>query len=40
LCERTGLDIRGFEIIEIDFLRDTAEIIIYYVKTKVAPKPP
>jgi hypothetical protein len=30
LCERTGLDIRRFEIKEIDFLRDTAEITVYY----------
>jgi hypothetical protein len=40
LCERTGLDIRRFEIKEIDFLRDTAEITIYYVDTKAIPKMP
>ena len=30
LCTRTGLDIKRFDIQEIDFLRDTALIIIYY----------
>mgnify|MGYP005857355455 CR=1 FL=1 len=30
LTERTGLDIHRFEIGKIDFLRDTAEIKVYY----------
>ena len=30
LTERTGLNIQRYEIKEIDFLRDTAEIIVYY----------
>jgi hypothetical protein len=30
LRERTGLDIRRVEIEEIDFLRDTVEILVYY----------
>lgn len=30
LIERTGLDIHRFEIGKIDFLRDTAEIKVYY----------
>jgi hypothetical protein len=27
---RTGLDIKRVEIMDIDFMKDTAEIIIYY----------
>ena len=41
LRQRTGLDIKGYEIIELDFLRDTATISVSYEPKKfVAVKEP
>ena len=35
LRERTGLDIHRFKIEQINFLQDTANIIVYYKEKKV-----
>jgi len=35
LRQRTGLDIKGYEIIELDFLRDTATISVSYEPKKM-----
>ena len=34
LGNRTGLHIQRFEIVEIDFLRDMAEIMVYYAESR------
>ena len=35
LKERTGLDVQRVEVHRIDMIRDTAELTIYYVESKV-----
>ncbi len=30
LKERTGIDVKRYEIVKIDFLKDVAEIVLYF----------
>lgn len=32
LSNRTGLDIRRVDVGEIDFMRDTAQVVIHYIE--------